>query len=348
MNVYIDRDIFLNYGTPQVSGEDFNELLGHVPYKCSISTNQSIDPTFLTTMDHLDKMRFLNLLQRCNEMPHSSHKSDCIVTMDGESELTERIFSLSEMCEYVSFGARIVLEDATNDGYFIKAIEHFFENTMDFSKLLSKGFVEIDNAGGSGAKRRIGEFIDIHKGKPKFLRCLVIVDGDCRYEGDTEYENYDKQLDEKKYFEDRGVTYHVLKKRAQENYMPDEVFDNNRHVFGDDWVNAYLRLTPKQKDYYYTAGGFLKDIPKANKEKEEYEFDKLPQGIQKLFSDVSPGNYQHLLHGPNLHGSFKSEFPKFFNDPHICKDALLYRVNHPESVDPDELMHIVEEIRQLL
>ena len=55
-----------------------------------------------------------------------------------------------------------------------------------------------------------------------------------------------------------------------------------------------------------------------------------------------------MLHGPNLHGSFKSEFPKFFNDPHICKDALLNRVNHPESADPDELMHIVEEIRQLL
>ena len=348
MNVYIDKDIFLNYGTSQVNGDDFDELLGSVPYRCSISTAQSIDSTTLSRLSHEDRLRFLNLLQRCNDKPHTSSKSDCIVTLDGESEFTEKIFSLSEVCEYVSFGARIVLEDATNDGYFIKAIERFFENTLDFSKLISKNIIVIANAGGSGAKRRIADFIDDHHGKPKFLRCLVIVDGDCRYDGDTEYENYKKQLDEKKYFEDRGVTYHVLKKRTQENYMPDEVFDNNPHVFGEDWVNAYLRLTPKQKDYYYIAEGFSKDIPKANRDKGEYEFNKLPQGIQNLFGNVSSGNYLHLLHGPNLHGSFKSEFPKYFNDPHICKDALQNRVNHPESKNPDELMHIVEEIRQLL
>ena len=348
MNVSIDKDVLLAYGSPQVNCDDFNELLGLVPYQCIISTVEVIDSISVAKLNHLDKIRFLSLLDKCNNLPHISSRSDCKVTLNGESELIERIFGLSEICEYVSFGARIVLEDATNDGYFIKAIERFFESKTDFFKLISKGAIIIDNAGGSGSKRRISEFIENHHGKPKFLRCLVIVDADCRYMGDTEFENYEKQQNEAKYFQSVGVSYYVLKKRAQENYMPDEVFDSCRDRFGNEWVDAYLSLTPLQKDYYYIAEGFYKDIPKANKEKGELEFDKLPHGVQTLFHDVSEGNYQHLLHGPNLHGSFKSEFPKFFNDPHVCKTALQNRVEHPHSADPDELIHIVEEIRQLL
>lgn len=347
MNVSIDKDVLLNLGSAQSNSDDFNELLGLVPYWCSISTIQEIDKSTLAKLDHQDKFRFLQLLAKCNNQSHIPSLSDCIVTRNGESELVDREFGLSEICEYVTFGAHIVLEDATNDGYFIKAVERVFEDTFDFSRLLSRGIVAIDT-GGSGAKRRIAEFIRDHQGKPKFLRCLVIVDGDCRYKGDIEYENYKKQLDESNYFQSVGVQYYVLKKRAQENYMPDEVFDSNRDKFGEEWVNAYLRLSATQKDYYYIAEGFYKDIPKTNKQNNQLEFDKLPQGIKNLFNGISPGNYQHLLHGPNLHGSFKSEFPKFFNDPHICKEALSNRVNHPESADPDELMHIVEKIRQLL
>lgn len=348
MNISIDKEVLLDLGSAQSSSDDFNELLGLIPYRCIIFTSQSIDSKDLTRLNHLDKIRFLELLNKCNNSPHTSHKSDCIVTLNGESELTERLFSLSEICEYVSFGARIVLEDATNDGFFIKVVEKYFDEDIDFERLVSKDIVIIDNAGGSGAKRRVEEFIRNHHGKPKFIRCLVIVDGDRRYPNDTEYENYDKQNNERIFFNERGVQYYVLNKRAQENYLPDEVFDSNRDKFGEEWVNAYLRLSAPQKDYYCIAEGFYKDIPKTNKQNKQLEFDKLPQGIKDLFNGISSGNYQHLLHGPNLHGSFKSEFPKFFNDPHICKEALNNRVNHPESADPDELMHIVEEIRQLL
>lgn len=348
MNISIDKDVLLAYGAPQANSEDFNELLGLVPYQCSISTTEVIDSLSLAKLNHLDKIRFLNLLDKCNNQPYVSCRSDCKVTLNGEGELTNRIFGLSEICEYVSFGARIVLEDATNDGYFIKAVERCFESEIDFFKLVSKGAIVIDNAGGSGAKRRISEFIENHHGKPKFLRCFVIVDADCRYQGDTEYENYKKQQNEAEYFQSVGVSYYVLKKRAQENYLPDEVFDSCRDKFGSEWVSAYLSLRPEQKDYFYIAEGFSKDIPKVNKENNDLKFENLPKGVRELFIDVSPGNYQHLLHGPNLHGSFKSEFPKFFNDPHVCKTTLQNRVNHPQSVDPDELIHIVEEIRQLL
>ena len=348
MNVFLDKDVLLNYGSPQVSSDDFDELLGFDNRRCRILTIQQIDSNTLASLNHIDRMRFLTILERNNNVQYLERKSDCFVTLDGESELTDRIFSLHEVCEYVSFGARIVLEDATNDGSFIKAIERNFENTLDFDYLLSRDVVEIDNAGGSGTKRRVEEFINTHHGKPKFLRCLVIVDGDCRFPGDTDFENYKKQKDEKKFFEERGVGYYILKKRTQENYMPDEVFDSNRNLFGNEWVDAYLSLNPEQKDYYYIAEGFSKDIPKAYKDVGVLGFDKLPQKMQDLFWNVSPGNYQHLLHKPNLHGSFKSEFPKFFNNPHVYKASFMTRVGHPRSTDPDELMHIVEKIRQLL
>ncbi len=347
MNVSIDKDVLLNLGSAQSNSDDFNELLGLVPYWCSISTIQEIDKSTLAKLDHQDKFRFSQLLAKCNNQSHIPSLSDCIVTRNGESELVDREFGLSEICEYVTFGAHIVLEDATNDGYFIKAVERVFEDTFDFSRLLSRGIVAIDT-GGSGAKRRVEEFINTHHGKPKFLRCLVIVDGDCRFPGDTDFENYKKQKDEKKFFEERGVGYYILKKRAQENYMPDEVFDSNRNLFGNEWVDAYLSLNPEQKDYYYIAEGFSKDIPKAYKDAGDLGFDKLPQKVQDLFWNVSPGNYQHLLHKPNLLGSFKSEFPKFFNNPHVYKASFMTRVGHPQSTDPDELIHIVEKIRQLL
>ena len=245
------------------------------------------------------------------------------------------------------------MENDTNDGLFIRAVERFFESQINFEDLLMYNNVDIRHSGGSDCKRRVDYLLSKHKGIPKFLRCLAIVDGDKRYPTDTTFENYSKQQETNSnsdafYLKQQGVSYFVLKKRSLENYLPDEVYDNNRQSFGDEWVNAYLQLTPLQKDYYYIAEGFYKDIPKANKEKGELGFDKLPQGVQALFLDVSEGNYQHLLHGPNLHGSFKSEFPKFFNDPHMCKTALQNRVSHPHSADPDELIHIVEEIRQLL
>ena len=348
MNVFLDKDVLLNYGSTQVSSDDFDELLGFDNRRCRILTIQQIDSNTLAGLSHIDRIRFLAILERNNDVQYLERKSDCFVTLDGESELTDRIFSLHEVCEYVSFGARIVLEDATNDGSFIKAIERNFENTLDFDYLLSRDVVEIDNAGGSGTKRRVEEFINIHHGKPKFLRCLVIVDGDCRFPGDIEYENYKKQEDERRFFEEKGVGYYVLKKRAQENYLPEVIYESNRDKFSDGWVDAYLSLSPLQKDYYYIAEGFQKDIPRTYREKGELEFDKLPDGVKNLFDGISPSNYQHLLHGPNLHGSFKSIFPKFFNDPHICKDALQNRVNHPNSVSPDELMFIVEQIRQLI
>lgn len=347
MNISIDKEVLLDIGSSQSNSDDFNELLGLVPYWCSISSMQEIDKSTLAKLDHQDKIRFLQLLDKCNNQTHISRMSDCIVTRNGESELIDKKFGLSEVCEYVTFGAHVVLEDATNDGYFIKAVERVFEDTYDFSRLLSKGIVAIDT-GGSGAKRRIAEFIRNHHGKPKFLRCLVIVDGDCRYKGDLEYENHKKQIDELNYFQSVGVQYHILTKRALENYLPDEVFDSCRDTFGDDWVDAYLSLKPEQKDYYYIAEGFSKDIPKIYKDAGDLGFDKLPQKVQDLFRDVSPGNYHHLLHKPNLHGSFKSEFPKFFDDPHVYKASFMSRVGHPQSTNPDELMQIVEKIRQLL
>jgi len=353
MNIEIDKSIITALGTENVSIDDFLFLTIIAKRRNYTVTAPGVSLKEVENYDLLTNLGLSYLINSAYNMQPTPHNSDCLVMVGGESELEDKIFSLHEACDYVNSTAVILLENDLNDGRFIRVIEKIFETQYDFEDLLRNNIIDIRHSGGTDIKNRILFLLSKCNQSPKYLRALAIVDGDSRYPNDTTFENYPKQQETNEnsdayYCKKNGVSYYVLKKRSLENYMPDEVYDNNRDKFGEDWVNAYLTLSPQQKDYYYIAEGFYKDIPKANKEKGELEFDKLPQGVQTLFHDVSEGNYQHLLHGPNLHGSFKSEFPKFFNDPHMCKTALQNRVNHPHSADPDELIHIVEEIRQLL
>ena len=99
MNVSIDKEVLMDLGSTQSNSDDFNELLGLVPYWCSISTIQEIDKSTLAKLDHQDKMRFLQLLDKCNNQSPVSRMSDCMVTRNGESELVDKEFGLSEVCE---------------------------------------------------------------------------------------------------------------------------------------------------------------------------------------------------------------------------------------------------------
>mgnify|MGYP000727038757 CR=1 FL=1 len=60
-----------------------------------------------------------------------------------------------------------------------------------------------------------------------------------------------------------GIKVHILKKRAMENYMPDEVFDeiileltnSKDDAILKRWINVYKKLDSIQKDFlkYYIA-----------------------------------------------------------------------------------------------
>lgn len=343
MIIQIDRTVISKYGTSEVAKNTFRKFLLLAATKnhtVSLDVTIDIENAGVDYEDYLFLQELLN-----SHITYSQKKriSDCSVIINGESESNKRLFGVSEICEYLSSPAIIIVENGTNDGYFIRAIEKNFDSAINFEDLLSQNTVFIDNAGGSGATNRVDYFLSIHHNKPKFLRCLVIVDGDKRYPNDISFANANKQMIDAKSFREKGILFHILAKRSQENYMPDEVFINNKNSFGLAWVNAYLHLSDEQKDYFYTASGFGHDNPYGQNGK----FEELPLEIQHFFHDIG-GNYCFLRKSSQL-GSFKDKFAElFFTSPYVNKATLLNRTQHNKSTNPNEMAQIAEEIRQLL
>lgn len=343
MIIKIDKSVISKYGTSVVDKKTFRRFLllaGIKECNVSLDIHCDIDNANLDIEDYLFLQEFINSNLT---FPSDKRKSDCIVKTNGEQEFTKRIFGVEEICEYISSPAIIIAENGTNDGYFVRSIEKNFDGSIDFEKLLSESLVFIDNASGSGAANRVDHFLSIHHGKPKFLRCMVLVDGDKRYPTDTSFANAKKQQKDAISFSQNGITYHILAKRSQENYMPDDVFIHNKRIFGKTWADAYLHLSDEQKDFFYTASGFGHDNPSG-----QYgNFGELPIKIQQLFYDIG-GNYSILSKGSRL-GNFKDRFAElFFTSPYVNKPTLLKRTQHDKSTNPNELAQIAQEIRQLL
>lgn len=343
MIITFDKSVFSKYGTPDVDKKTFGRILALANSKdATISLDPQSDVNN-ADLDSGDLFFLMDLLKSSSKYPQPKRESDCIIKVNGESFSVNRIIGISEACEYIASPAIIIVENGTNDGYFLRTIERNFDSSINFERLLSENIVAIDNGGGSGALSRVEYYLSIHQQKAKLLRCLVIVDGDKRFPGDNDYANKKKQEKESREFSQKGILYHILSKRALENYMPDDVFIDQKRKFGDSWVNAYVKLSDKQKDYFYTASGFKKDIPN----KLENKFENLPIEIQNLFTDIG-GNFNILKNSSNL-GNFKEAFAElFFSSPYANKTTLLKRLQHPQAANPNEFNQIVEEIRQLL
>ena len=161
---------------------------------------------------------------------------------------------------------------------------------------------------------------------------------------DEEIHKYDSFLE---FCKQNGFICHVLQKRTMENYMPDDVFDEFRNNQTDSWISAYLRLTPEQKDFFNIAEGFNGNIREKNLRNQGHAGRNcMSEGARQLFSSVSDTNYDRLEQGLSI-ANFKTQFPmKYEISPSVYAASLLLRTNHQS--DPDELMHIIEQILKLL
>ena len=344
MNITIDKSIFDLYGTPDVDKNTFRKVLHAAEYRYhTISLSKTCDIDDISIIEDSNEAFFLqDLFFNSITYTHEKRLSDCIIKVGGENEEVKKIFNINEAYEYIMSPAEIIVENALNDGRFIRTIELHFDPDLEFEKYRRENVVHIDNAGGSGDRSRIEDYLENHHGKPKFLHCFVIVDGDKRYPGDDrKLKQQEKRLD---YYKSYGVQYHVWEKRSMENYMPDEVFVAKRRQFGVQWVDSYLHLLPEQKDFFCISGGFSKDIDS----KKDKLFDNLPDGMKLCFDGISKTNFQNLLLSPqNTGGNFKDVFPKNFEDAaNVRRDTLMARTSHQN--DPDELLHISQMIRQII
>ncbi len=290
----------------------------------------------------------------------SSTKADCYVGVGYESEKKERKFSLQEAVTYLLEPSSIVLENALNDAYFIDALFRCYDDSGKMSNYVGAGWLQYDNAGGCGnIKNFLQARINHYKGKTKFLKCYVIVDGDKLYpnQDQTKYNSLKKKLDE------WGVGIHILEKRTMENYMPLLVLKDQLSQKQREWISAYEVLSPAQRDFLSISGGFFNDAPKAEKNKIDKElrcFRKnksllkpnhfvkkyMSSGRKSLYANVSNGNFSRLAYAFPVNGVFKESYPALYQSTLITRSVFDSITSHQANVN--ELRSLVESLVKIV
>lgn len=264
-------------------------------------------------------------------------------------------YALEEAITLLNEPFWILLENSKNDQEFIKSIIFHFEVDNEYLKeCLKHRWIQFDNAGGCGNVKnlltsRINSFENLaisHSTIPrKYYRGIVILDGDREFSTQSTKQDYEKLI---KYFTENNISFHILEKRAMENYMPDEVlFDIQRKKSNsknlDDkkfvtWVNVYRHLSNVQKDFLKYDG--LDSFEGLKPEVKNLYQNQLPSNFSILVSGISYRNHNATEDDEKR---FKNAFPKLFTQSPLVNKASL-----KARSCTDELERIFNKINQLL
>lgn len=273
-------------------------------------------------------------------------------------------FTLQKAIRFFLTPVSIVLENSLNDSYFLNSIFNHFDDKsngkLTLMEYLKNGWIHYVNAGGwTNVENYINGIIhslsDFTTNPNKYIRCFVLVDSD------RQYENYDitSKHDLRDRLEQKGVRFHILNKRAMENYMPDQMiyelaklsFLTKNKKKHQDWIDVYTYLVSKQKDYLNYQKGFPKEEDTKNNKKRNLQ--SMP--IQELYTSVvkpdlniiSDSNYEILDNGLKEFPKFKDEFPKLFQDSrYVYRKSLLEREGGTDN--ENEFQEIIQKINSLL
>ena len=159
----------------------------------------------------------------------------------------------------------ILVEDREADGVLLEiAIENLA--SMELSRLFSRGAKavprawDIQTAGGIGSIPQRIERILIEAAENSVpVRLVVICDSDARWPGDSSHGSVLALRNVVSACAAAGIPLHVLKKRAAENYVPDEVFagaaNGPEGTATATKVNALFRRTRAQRDHFPLKDG---------------------------------------------------------------------------------------------
>ena len=246
---------------------------------------------------------------------------------------TETEFNLIEAKIFFNQPFIVILENNLNDGYFVdQIITAFKKKGKKIRKHKINNWLKYGNGGGctnipnfiEGEKKN---YENLPKTNHKYLRCFVLIDSDKRYP--TEHKHEREKLFT--FLKENNIPYHELTKREMENYLPDEII---REITGnDEYVEAYLSLTPIQKDYFDIENGF-----------DDKNFDSFDEDIRELFDGLSKGTISTFRKNKMNIANFKTEFPKLFEK--ATQEQLKKRTNHQNN--PSELENILDKITKLL
>lgn len=220
----------------------------------------------------------------------------------------------------------IILENFSSDKAFLDAIIKAY-NHQTIQTALSKEWIKIDTTGGTG---QIPKKIAEHFVKANNPRLFVLVDSD-KVNRNAEYpDNIQTVIDSCK---EKSLPYHILGKRAIENYIPEEALKNASDDVQDIY-DAYCGLTDEQKDFYDLKKGFSGKgkLPEGQAEL----FNKITSK-DELFKKLRAGLGSKELRANNLHTLFKNEAVSKENLEERCRSTNAY-----------ELKEILEKITQFL
>lgn len=250
------------------------------------------------------------------------------ITPDAESTTSgiER-YSPALAYELLNSNLNIIVENAFSDGTFVKALCKTYKY-IELEEAISKSWLDFDQAGGVGEiTKRVEAYVQKYRDfKP---RIFVFCDSDKKYKY-CAIEGNIKNVKEK--CEQENIPYHILYKRAIENYLPSEVL--NQYVPEDmsGTLQAYLNLNADQKDFYNLKQGFKK------KQRKEY---RLSNDEKSFFQIDTPQTH------PLRDGFETRDFtPYSLFAKKITSQQFKKRCAHQDN--PGELKDLLDKIRKLL
>ncbi|MEO0040811.1 MAG: hypothetical protein RL329_259 [Bacteroidota bacterium] len=249
---------------------------------------------------------------------------------------SENTFTVNEAMLFLQQPVSIILEHSENDAHFLNAlIKHFKKKSKKIQQHKDNNWLQYVFGGGSTIEACVTTILKRYENLPKashhYIRCFVLRDSDKEHPSmqlKTETENLIIFLQKHK------IPYHILEKREMENYMPDIVFETIENKENRDFIQAYLRLSPIQKDFFDIEKGF----PDKN-------WSSFPREIQDLYKSVGEKDIT-VFRKKKVERHFKTDFPKWFLDDTVKQANLLERTHH--QTNPTELQDILAKITKLL
>ena len=203
-----------------------------------------------------------------------------VVTLAAPKEVGRTLVrSPEEARRLVTGPLRLILENATSDGDFVRSIATTWSSSL-VTNAVDRGWLVFEQAGGSGefvkrATALLGQQVPS-------VRILCLMDSDRLTVGPLPVATV-KRCQE---LDGLGVAHFVLHKREVENYLPSSRLDGDRTR---GVYVSWLTLTRVQRDYFDMKLGFAEDPETHNA--------VVPEGQRMLFAGVSAWHLRRMIGG---------------------------------------------------
>lgn len=215
--------------------------------------------------------------------PRSSgfHKRQILVSSHGhESEALPP----KQAADYVSTPLAVLMENRFTDGIFLDTVLNLLaSDEMNEQRRTAPNSIYYDSPGGN---RELPKLVVDYTGRAKAkkipVRAVVFTDSDGTVPGESQQ----AALCVRQTCEQEGVSCMILRKRAIENYIPDEVLDAcipNQNYEKRLIVDAVKRLSPEQRDHYSMKKGL--------------KLQGASPSVQALYAGISAADLHELTKG---------------------------------------------------